>query len=103
MSAQALAALERANEIRLANAEIRRKVKQMPHEVGREWAAQMVEDPVDSVSRMTVEHLLRSIERVGPLTAALWASTADVERRARLENLTVRQRLELAQLLRGEA
>lgn len=111
---QPMVALEQANEIRIAMANVKAALR----EGHRPMAAAMLEQPTEIVARMRVNQLLGAIPRVGPTKVAVLIREAQLprgaiewrigplyERWARSEDrtLTGRQRIALAFVVRGES
>ena len=105
--AVAMERLAQANEIRLAGAKLRRKLKAMAPAASRRKAAKLLADPPPEVQRMRLDHFLTGIQRVGPETAKRIMREAAVpgDRRigpdARRDDriLTARQRRSVAEAL----
>lgn len=115
MSAQAMEALAKANEIRIGGAAIRRELKALERVDSLTRAAEYLRDPDDVVRRMRVGHFLCGIRLVRASTmrrllrsAALPTSAEDsvigpVEWDSHRRPLTERQRLSLAVVLESIA
>lgn len=93
-------ALVRANEVRIANAALRRELSGMSHEQGCRRVAELLEDPTGPVLTFPVGRLLTSITRVGEDGMVRYLRTAEIfSTTKRVGALTVRQRTRLAVLL----
>lgn len=102
VTAQALAALERANEIRLSNAAIRREIMALPREAAAERVAELLRDPSGDIGAMYVGHLLRALPRFGPERSRRLITRAGLapgREGRRLRELTARERSVIASLL----
>lgn len=104
---QAFAALARANEIRLANANFIRRLRALPSDEGRELVARLLEDPDlelehgAAIHALSLGRLIGSIRSIGPSKTGslLWrAGVATRDRKVRA--LTNRERNAVALELR---
>jgi hypothetical protein len=91
---QRLRALEHANRVRLARAELKRRLRS-----GELAAAEAILRCSRVTQTMTVGELLRSQRGWGPRRSALMLSSASVSERKTLGSLTERQRVMLAAML----
>lgn len=92
---QHLRALARANEIRLARANLKRKLK--TREVNPE---RIVLDPPECIENATVLEFLRALPRIRSKTASLILNRCSFSGERRLGDLTDRQRAELLSSVR---
>lgn len=95
---QHMRALERANEIRLARAALKRKVA-----AGKASAADVVEEVPPETESMTIAELLTSQKRWGRIRGRKFLAPLAIGENKRLGSLTDRQRSMLADELRNEA
>lgn len=98
--AQHMAALRLGNRHRLRHADLRKRIAAKPREKGRDHAARVIESP-NGYRGLRVELLLTAVERIGPTVAGRMLHGIGVNPRAKLGELTTRQRLLLAHHLRG--
>jgi hypothetical protein len=99
--------LEQANEIRIAGARLRRKLKAMAPAASRRKAAELLSKPPPEVQRMRLVYFLTGIQRVGPETAKRIVNEAAVPADRRIgpdhrrddRILTARQRQAVARAL----
>jgi hypothetical protein len=91
---QHLQALERANKVRLARAEIKRRVAS-----GELSAAEIVRTPPDEVLTMEVAELLTSQRRWGHTRARRFLAGIPLTETKTLGSMTLRQRDTLASML----
>jgi hypothetical protein len=89
---QRLAALERANHVRLQRAELKRLVKHEPS-----LALFQIRQPAPWSAGMRVEELLGAVPYAGPVLVHRWFIAAGVSWRKTLGGLTQRQRDALEQ------
>lgn len=101
-TAQRMRALERAQRLRLAGAHRRQEIKQLDALEGRGMVADMLEHPDEATLSLRVDRLLTAIRYVQTGHASRWMMAADVGSLRKVRQLTERQRLELARLVRGE-
>ncbi|HSC21902.1 MAG TPA: hypothetical protein VLC07_09260 [Solirubrobacterales bacterium] len=94
---QHMRALDRANEIRLARAALKRKVA-----AGKASAADIVEEVPPETESMTIAELLTSQRRWGRTRARKFLSTLLLNENKRLGDLTHRQRKMLVDELRAK-
>jgi hypothetical protein len=93
---QRLRALEHANAIRLARAELKRRIAD-----GETSAAEVILDCPDTVRKWTVAELLMSQRRWGGTRCRKFLERNGVSEIKQIGALTERQRLLLAEQLRG--
>jgi hypothetical protein len=93
---QHMAALARANEIRLTRAEIKRDVFR-----GEVDVRDLLESPPDALRSMTVAELLRAQRRWGRTRTAKLLSRCAVSEARPLRRLTLRQRASIIAALGG--
>lgn len=94
---QHMAALERANEVRLARAQLKRRIA-----AGEITVDQVLADVPEEARSMAVSELLRAQRRWGRKRAAkLLRTTVMISENRQLERLTARQRTELAEAVRS--
>jgi hypothetical protein len=91
---QHLQALQRANAVRLARAELKRRVS-----LGEIGAADVVEDPPWEAESMTVSDLLTSQRRWGHTRCRKFLQCIPMSETKTIGSLTDRQRRAVAQLL----
>lgn len=91
---QALLALEKANEHRMAVADARRRIAALPNRAGREALAVLIESTEDAALLSgRLSHYLLAIRQVGDVQAARLLRTLGVSNAdKRLRDLTDRQR-----------
>ena len=92
---QHMQALDRANDVRLARAALKRKVA-----AGRVAAAEIVEQAPPETETMTIAELLTSQRRWGSIRARKFLAPLALSETKRLGTLTPRQRSMLADELR---
>ena len=105
MSVQSMQALARANEVRIENAHIRRELAKVPMREGKAKLADLLLDPPPALLSARLMHLLQGIDRVGPQVARAILRDAQILPPCQvkpLRMLTMRQRMALASVLRGE-
>ena len=96
-SEQRTSALEKANEVRMAVAQLRRDVFAMSNTDGRKTVANLLRDPPPLVDAITVGHLLLSIFGCGHKRIHKWLAKAGIwSEDSRVRELSVRQRAALA-------
>ena len=91
---QHLRALARANEVRLARAELKRRV--LDHEVG---VAEIVLDPPEAAENMTVADLLMSQKRWGHTRCRKFLAAIPMSEAKTVGAMTERQRRAVAEAL----
>ena len=91
---QHLQALERANEVRLARAELKRRVAS-----GRVSAAEVVLDSPWESESMTIADLLKSQRRWGATRCRKFLQCIPMSENKTIGSMTDRQRMAVAQLL----
>jgi hypothetical protein len=99
VSAQALAALEVANEVRSARARSKREIEQASKDRAGRLAAEVVLSPDVEWRSAPVSELLRSVRGFGPAKIGRVCGRVGVDPSQRLDGFTARQRLALAVLL----
>ena len=87
-------ALENANRIRSARAELKRDIK-----AGRRSVVQLVGAPPEFIDSMRIFDLLLAAPKVGRVKANRWLSRARVSPSKTLGGLSERQRMELVALI----
>lgn len=95
---QHLRALEHANRIRLARAELKRRIG-----AGALSAAEVLSEPPPEVDSMSISELLMSQRRWGRARCRRLLVTLGVPENKRIGTLTERQRVGLFELLAGKA
>jgi hypothetical protein len=93
---QKLRALELANEVRMQAAKVKREIRVLPLLEGRAMVADVLRNEPERVGSMTASQLLNAIKRAGPSKVAGWCGRAGVPASKRVKNMTVNQRLSLA-------
>ena len=91
---QRLEALENANRIRSARAELKRELK-----AGRRSVVPLVAAPPEFIDSMKIFDLLLAAPKVGRVKANKWLSRARVSPSKTLGGLSERQRMELVSLI----
>lgn len=91
---QHMQALQRANEVRLARAELKRSVA-----VGRRTVGQVILDCPWEAASMTISELLLSQRRWGTARASRFLADLDLSETKTVGSLTERQRRALAALV----
>lgn len=101
---QSLLALDRANKIRCDMSALKHEIFELPHIEGRALVATILERPTEAALPMPVWDLLLSVRKMGSVKANRWLQRAcpGMPPGKRVRDLTTRQRLELAQILRGQ-
>lgn len=94
--AQRLEALERANDVRMKRARLKRDIAG-----GRKSPEDMLEDPPDEVLTMKVIDLLLAMPKVGRVKANKWLLWCKMSPSKTLGGMTERQRRALAVQLRA--
>lgn len=97
---QRAAALERANSARLDCSRVKTRISQLPRTESRALAVSLLEDPSEAMMRLKVWDLLMAIRGAGEVHVRFWLGRAGLFPQKRVRELTVRQRLELAGILR---
>jgi hypothetical protein len=100
---QAMAALARANRVRLRRASLMRWMPGRSAAESHDRAAELILEPDPTLYSMLVLDLLQRVRRVGPAQAERMLELADVSQTSTLGALTVRQLTALAALLRLRA
>jgi hypothetical protein len=95
MSAQALNALGRANEIRIARADLKKAIAADPHLIFG-----VLDDPPECVLTAGVEEILKALPRFGPSRVKFLLLGAQISSFMSVGGLTARQRALLANCLR---
>lgn len=99
---QCMDALEKANHVRIKNAEIAKEIGRLPAAEGRERVAQLLEDPPPEVASMPLRRLVLAPHRMGVVRMhALIKRCEIVTAEHRVGELTDRQRRTLAHQLRA--
>jgi hypothetical protein len=100
VSAQALAALNEANRIRIVRAEVKRQVAAEKNAAAsRRLAALHIDHPTEECARMAVVELLTTCRRLGGIGVAKYLRAAQVPPLTPLGRLTQRQRRSLVAAL----
>lgn len=99
-TAQHMAALDRANEIRSERARIKRALKDAGMDGGRELAAELLISNPKELATVRVIDLISWIPRFGQYRAETLVMKADCTLRTRVGSLTDRQRDNLGHELR---
>ena len=94
---QRQAALQRANEVRLARAELKRRIAE-----GSVSVAEIILSPPREVCRWTVGDLLMSQRRWGSTRCRKFLASNQINEMKEIGTLTLRQRGILAEQLSGE-
>lgn len=94
---QHLRALEHANRIRLARADLKRKIG-----AGKLTAAEVISDPPPEVASMSISELLMSQRRWGRARCRRLLVSLGLPENKRIDTLTARQRAALAMLLNAK-
>lgn len=93
---QSMAALARANEIRTANAQLKRAIRE-----GAVDPADVLRDPPSEAWSMPIGALLMAVPRVGETRMSALLRRHHVSPTRRIDRLTERERLSLASALGG--
>jgi hypothetical protein len=93
---QYMKALERANEIRIANALLKHAIR-----AGMVDAADVLRDPPAEALSMPIGALLMAVPRVGDVRMSVLLRRHRVSPTRRIDRLTERERLSLASALSG--
>jgi hypothetical protein len=93
---QRLAALERANDVRLRRAQLKRDMK-----AGRKHASQIIAEPPEWAETMRIVDLLLAVPRWGRTTVGGALKCVEVAPGKHLGGLSPRQRRELLRWLHG--
>lgn len=101
VSAQAMAALTYANEVRCGRAGLRREIRNQPPLKGREAVVRVLQDPPPLCEGMTLYHLLVACRGIGAGKAHHLCARAGASSSRRVNELTDRQRDKLTELLRA--
>lgn len=98
-------ALERAQSVRLAKAETRRHISDLPEPESLRFVAQhLADEKSDRLDAFKIAELLGTIPKVGKSKAAMLAAQAErLEPMKRVRQLSMRQRGVLAQVLLNRA
>ena len=100
---QRTTALEKANKIRLIRASLKRNVAAMTRQSAFETVAEAIEVNPEVLRTMDLLELLGAIPHVGRQTAMRFLRRCQIPASAKVGTLSVRQRIELAALLRWSA
>jgi hypothetical protein len=98
-------ALKHANRVRLATCDLRREIRALGCVEGRLMVAGLLEGDVEfeTAGSMSVWRLVGSISKLGPVAAGgLLRKVGVLSGDRRVRDLSVRQRVLLASMLRGE-
>jgi len=99
--AQYMAALSRANEVRLASAQARREVHALPPKEGARHLADLLENRDPRIESTPIGRLLRAILGIGDVKVGVLLRAAGVATQdRRVDHLTDRQVRALAEALR---
>lgn len=94
-------ALEKANAVRLARLELKKRIRSLPAQDGRWLAADVLTSgPIDITADVRVSQLLLAIRKVGWARVNRWLLGADIYSDRRISKLSNRQRSLLAEQLR---
>jgi hypothetical protein len=96
---QNLEALAVANGLRLAGAELRRGLRQMPSREGARTAAVWIRTPTAAIGSMNIERLLTSVQRLGPHRAAAMLAASRITKVQKVREVTPGRRELLSRLL----
>lgn len=96
-------ALERANGVRIARADEKRKLQLLDQTASRIAVAGLIMDPPEWLESMKVFDLLRSMRRWGKVRAWKLMREVDVSERKTVGGLSPRQCREIVKALRGSA
>lgn len=97
---QQMKALERANEVRVGGAGVRREIKGMGFDAGCERIAELLTERASSIDAARVGWLLRSVYGAGYKRATRWLVAAGIRSgECPVRDLTDRQRTVLADAL----
>ncbi len=103
---QRSAALVRANEIRSAAAEVKRRVKALPRPEGFAAVIELLDKPETATGSLQIDALLKSIKREGPRKVSGLLHRASIfgcRQRARVDVLTVAERSRISTVLSRKA
>lgn len=96
---QRLANLDTANRVRMVRASLKRNVAGMTRPSALEFVAEIIEENPEELRTMPVADLLGAIPKVGRGKAARLMRESGIPYHARVGQLTVRQRQNLARKL----
>lgn len=95
-------ALAHGNRVRLARAEVRRRIRNLPGMAGRALAVEVLRDPPEHCGGMEVFQLLVCVKGLGAARAtSMLIGAGVVAQRKPIGELTVRQREVLVGMLGG--
>lgn len=97
---QRLLALDRANGVRAEGSLVKQRIRRLPRSESRDLVVSLLENPPEGVMALTVWGLLRAVRGGSETRVRLWLGRAGLFPQKRVRELTVRQRLELAGILR---
>lgn len=101
---QRTAALQRANDVRTANAETMRSIRSQPYLSALRAVADMIEANRPPAAAMPIWRVLRAVPKVGDVRVRRWIASAGIwSGDRRLDQLTDRQREHLVKQLRAIA
>lgn len=100
MTPQRMAALAKGNEIRLARAAERRRLKAMPREESRREVAALIAEPTEMWFTASLDYVLRMAARTGPAQISKWLRSTGLSPTKTLGSMTERQRRVLAGVVR---
>lgn len=100
---QRMGALDKANAVRIARAQLFRELKQLSPDQSRERAAFMLEHPMDCLLSLPVFRFLTNVHRVGSHKSGSLLRRANLSPLRPIGALTPRQRMDLASALRKRA
>ena len=98
---QHMKALKKAQQVRLARAELKAELRGLPYLESRALAAEVIRRPPNFAVSWEVRELLCSVRRGGPHEIERYVRPAGIRDRRTLAQLTERQREVLADALRG--
>lgn len=94
MIPQHLEALQKANEIRLSRAAVKRHIEQLPTYESREAVAEIIRDPGELWATAPLDQVLRIANRTGhTFSKKVRQRAGGIDPRRKLQQLTDRQRL----------
>lgn len=97
---QHMAAVRKANRVRLARVDLKRRIAALSREEAFELLAGTFENPPEFCQGMTPFDLLMFVRRMGRRHALTWIRKAGLSEARRIRELTERQRMVLAAMLR---
>lgn len=99
MTTQQRTALNRANECRLLQAQLKRMLREQDRETGQLMACEVIDDPPSELAAMRIETLLKAMPGVGRTKTNRWLKLAHVSNTRRLGDLTPGERDRLGRAL----